>query len=208
MRMRAPRVLIGLLATVLAACGTTSQLQAPPEEGKAAMIDLTRFSRLIVEDFTDEATGKAKPEMQPALKPKLDQAIKAFPDQIASATSAGGGFDEVLRSGTPDASTLILRGAITQLDDGNPMLRLMVGFGAGNANFDARLELLDGGTNTQLGTWIVDKNSWALGGGIAAAQRPEDFMQEAARKIGTELSVKRKQGAVKAPAQRSANGSP
>jgi len=155
---------IGLIATLLTACGTTSKLQAPSEQATAAMVDLTPYSRLMVEDFTDEATAKA--EVQPLLKQKLEQAIKTFPDQIASVTRAGGGFDDVVRSGTPDASTLILRGAITQL-----------------------------------GTWIVDKNSWALGGGFAAAQRPEDFMQEAARKIGTELSTKRKQGAVKAPAR-------
>lgn len=200
-RSAAQTALIGMLGMMLTACGTTSSLKVPPEHDGAAMIDLTPYTRLLIEDFIDQATAKAKPEVQPVLKPKMDHAMKSFPDQIAAVTREGGGFNEVVRSGTPDDSTLILRGAITQLDDGKPMLRLMVGFGAGTANFDARLELIDGGTSKVLGTWIVDKNSWALGGGIAAAQRPEDFIQEAARKIGTELSTKRKQGAVQAPAR-------
>lgn len=183
-------------ALLLAACGTTSSLQSPKE---SQSVDLTRFSRLLVEDFTDEATAKAKPEAQPLLKLKLDSAVKTFPDQIAAVTKSGGGFDEVVRSGTADSSTLVLRGAITQFDEGNATLRWMVGFAAGNVNFDARLQLVDGGTGESLGTWDVDKNSWALGGGIAATQTPEGFMQEAASKIGTELSAKRKAGSVTPP---------
>jgi hypothetical protein len=185
-------------AILLAACGTTPSLKAP-EATKA--VDLTRFSRLLVEDFTDEATAKAKPEIQPLLKPKLENAVKLFPDQIASVTKSAGGFDEVVRSGDPDASTLVLRGAITQFDEGNATLRWLVGFAAGNVNFDSWLQLVDGGTGAALGTWDVNKNSWALGGGIAATQTPEGFMQEAAAKIGAELSAKRKAGSVTPPSK-------
>jgi len=187
---------IASTALLFAACGTTSSLQAPE---KSRAIDLTRFSRLLVEDFTDEATAKAKTEVQPLLRPKLDNAVKQFPDQIAAVTKSGGGFDDVIRGGEPDATTLILRGAITQFDEGNATLRWMVGFAAGNVNFDARLQLVDGGTGESLGTWDVNKNSWALGGGIAATQTPEGFMQAAAVKIGTELSAKRKAGSVTPP---------
>jgi len=136
-------------ALLVAACGTTSSLQAPED---SRSVDLTRFSRLLVEDFTDEATAKAKPEVQPLLKLKLDNAVKAFPDQIAAVTKSGGAFDDVVRSGSPDASTLVLRGAITQFDEGNATLRWVVGFAAGNVNFDARLQLVDGGTGESLGT--------------------------------------------------------
>lgn len=185
-----------LAGAVLTGCGTTSSLEAPPEAG---VIDLTPYQRLLVEDFSDEATARAKPEAQPLLKPKLDSAVKVFPDQIASVTRANGGFREVAREGAADDETLILRGAITQYDEGNAALRWMVGFAAGNVNFDARVELVDGASGRTLGTWKVDKNSWALGGGIAATQTPEGFMQEAASKIGAELSAKRKAGQVKKP---------
>ena len=182
---------------VLVACGTTSSLEAPKER---ASIDLTPYTILLVEDFKDDATSKMEPEEKPLLEPRVAAATRMFPDQIASVVKAGGGFDDVLRSGSPEAQTLVMRGSITQYDPGNAALQLMVGFGAGNANFDAVLELVDGGTGAVLGTWKVDKNSWALGGVLAATQTPEGFMQEAAKKIGTELSNKRKAGAIKKPA--------
>lgn len=186
-----------LVVALLSACGTTSSLQAPGEE---KTIDLSPYSKLLVEDFIDDATAKAKPEAQPLLRPKLEKAVKIFPDQIASVTRSEGGFEEVLRTGTPDPSTLILRGAITQYDEGNATLRWMIGFAAGNVNFDANVELVDGGSGRSLGNWIVNKNSWALGGGIAATQTPEGFMQEAASKIGAQLSLKRKEVRVAKPA--------
>jgi Domain of unknown function (DUF4410) len=197
-RRRATMALLSLLAAAtLSSCGTTSSLEAPAER---ASIDLSRYSKLLVEDFGDQATAKMKPEARPLLEPKVAAATKLFPDQIASVVRAGGGFDEVLRNGTPDAQTLVLRGAITQYDPGNATLQLLVGFGAGTANLDSTLDLIDGGTGVVLGTWKVDKNSWALGGVLAASQKPEDFMQEAAKKIGTELSDKRKAGSIKKPA--------
>lgn len=189
-------LLICVAVTTLAACGTTSSLQSAEED---KVIDLTPYSKLLVQDFTDEATAKAKPEAQPILRLKMETAVKAFPDQIAAVTRSNGGFTEVSRTGAPDAETLVMRGAITQYDEGNAALRWMVGFAAGNVNFDALVELVDGGTGRSLGKWEVDKNSWALGGGIAATQTPEGFMQEAATKIGAQLSEKRKAGQVKKP---------
>jgi hypothetical protein len=184
------------LSVLLAACGTTSALQTSEDKQN---IDLTPYTRLLIENFTDEATHKAKPELQPVLRPKLADAVRLFPDQIASVVQASGGFEEVLREGPAGAETLVLRGAITQFDEGNAALRWMVGFGAGNVNFDARLELVDGGSDKVLGTWLVDKNSWALGGGLAATQNPQEFMAEAAGKIGREISEKRKIGYARKP---------
>lgn len=197
-RRRTAMALLSVFAAAsLAACGTTSSLEAPAERGS---IDLNAYSRLLVEDFNDEATGKMKPEARPLLEPKVTAATKMFPDQIAAVVKAGGGFDEVMRTGEPDAQTLVMRGTITQYDPGNAALQMLVGFGAGTANFDSTLQLVDGGSGNVLGTWNVDKNSWALGGVFAATQKPEDFMQEAAKKIGTELSDKRKAGSIKKPA--------
>ena len=44
-----------------------------------------------------------------------------------------------------------------------------------------------------LGQIDVDKNSWALGGAIAASQTVDQFMREAAEKIASELDKKRVQ---------------
>lgn len=180
----------------LSACGTTSQLEAP---AAGQTIDLSRYDRLLVEDFTDAASSKANPKAKARVEAAMTIATRTFPDAISAEVRKNGGFSEVLRKGQPDAKTLVLRGAIEQWDEGNEALRLMVGFGAGNSNLDAKVQLVDGGSNAVLGTWVVDKNSWALGGAIAASQGPAAFMQEAARKIGTELSEKRKAGSIDRP---------
>jgi hypothetical protein len=185
------------LITGLTACGTTSSLNSGPKT--TGNIDLTSYSRLLVTDFMDEASAKAGTETQQAVRTKVEAARKAFPDQIAATVKTNGGFGEVSRAealyGT-DAATLVMRGAITQWDEGSTAMRLMIGFGAGNARLDARIELLDGGSGEVLGTWIVDKNSWALGGVVAAGQSPETFLPGAARGIGEELSKRRKEGSI------------
>ena len=43
-----------------------------------------------------------------------------------------------------------------------------------------------------LGQIVTDKNSWALGGGLAATQTPEGFMRGAAKKIAAECAKLRK----------------
>jgi len=179
-------------AVLLAGCGTTSSLKSSGPGGLAKVPELSSYTRLLVSDFQDEASAKVKPKVKPLVTPKILAAQKLFADQIAAVTTAAGGFSEVLRTGGADASTLVIRGAITQYDEGDATMRLLIGFGAGNVNFDARVELYDGGTGNLLGSWAVDKNSWALGGAVAASQRPEDFMQQAATKIGTELSAARR----------------
>lgn len=194
-----PRMALAASALIvgLTACGTTSSLSSGPKT--AGNIDLTGYSRLLVTDFMDEASAKASPETQPTVKIKVEAARKTFPDQIASTVKAVGGFGEVLRAEVlagPDAATLVMRGAITQWDDGSPTMRMLIGFGAGNARLDARIELLDGDSGEVLGTWIVDKNSWALGGAVAAAQSPETFLPGAAKGIGEELSKRRKEGSI------------
>jgi hypothetical protein len=190
-------LLAGLATFGLVACGTTSALT--PHAEAEADIDLTSYTRLLVADFTDEASYRARPETLPVVRNKVEAARRTFPDQIAAAVMAAGGFAEVVRAeapGSPEATTLVMRGAITQWDDGDAVMRMLVGFGAGNARLDARIELLDGGTGRVLGTWIVDKNSWALGGVVAAAQSPETFMPGAASSIGAELSRRRTEGSI------------
>jgi hypothetical protein len=82
-----PKTSVALIASFalgfLTACGTTSPLQSAEQD---KVIDLTPYSKLIVEDFTDQATAKAKPETQPILRLKMESAVKTFPDQIAAVT--------------------------------------------------------------------------------------------------------------------------
>lgn len=128
---------------------------------------------------------------------------KSFPDRIAIELDARGVFREVVRGGTPDDHTLVLSGVITRYEEGDATLRLMIGMGAGSSYFDARVDFKDGGTSETIASQQVNKNSWALGGGVAATQSPDTFMMEAAVRLADDLASLKRTGklpAAKPPA--------
>jgi hypothetical protein len=60
--------------------------------------------------------------------------------------------------------------------------------GAGSSYFDAILRCKDADSGQQIGEIVVDKNSWALGGGLAAGQTVQGFMEGAAKKAAAQLA--------------------
>lgn len=87
--------------------------------------------------------------------------------------------------------------------EGSAALRFWVGLGAGNSYFDATTEFRDA-DGRMLGRILTDKNSWGLGGAIAAGQTPETFMNSAAQKIA--LEARRFSGAGVPPQTATATG--
>ena len=154
----------------LAACGTTTPLQTT-NLGSAR-----KFSKVTVQDFTSSAAESG---------PGVATATTYFPERIAEEIRNTGAFSTVGRNRKPDVNTLVITGNITKFEEGNSMLRLFVGMGAGSALFESDVAFRDGGGG-QIGAIKVDKNSWALGGGVAAAQNPTMFMNGAAEKIAEE----------------------
>jgi Domain of unknown function (DUF4410) len=165
-------------------CGTVSHVT--PTAGKE--VDLRPYERVIVTDFTDGVSETAKPSVRDRKKAELAIASKAFPDRIAIELGALKAFQEVTRTGTPDAKTLVISGTITRYEEGSSTMRLMIGMGAGSSYFDAVVDLKDGTNSEVLATQKVDKNSWGGGGALAASQTPEAFMREGAKKLAPEIS--------------------
>lgn len=184
------------VAALLTGCGTTSNLKTTGNQ----RVDLTRFDRLLVSNFKDEFSAKARPVDRPKQAAEGEIAGKLFADRIAAVVKAAGVFREVVREGPADAQTLLVSGAITRYESGDAVLRLWIGLGAGSSYFDARVELVDGGNNVSVGTWLVDKNSWGLGGAIAASQTVDEFMKAAAEKVGKDLVAQKQQGFTGSPA--------
>ena len=185
------------LASVLAACGTTSDIQpspkpeavaaAPVQKGKPAL-DLSAYDKVVVLDFVDATDkSKIKPADVRAYSDTLATAAHSFPDLIAQKVRDTGAFQEVVR-GESAGKALVISGRITGLAEGNAALRLFIGMGAGSSHFDATTELADAETNAVLGQLTTDKNSWALGGGLAAGQSVQSFMQGAAEKIAKQIA--------------------
>jgi hypothetical protein len=96
-------------------------------------------------------------------------------------------FDKVYRNSHSTGDAILIEGGITQHDEGNPVMRTLIGFGAGSSHFDAKVNFLDNRTKTVLGDIAVDQMSWALGGMMAGTQDVKSHMELSASKIAEEL---------------------
>lgn len=163
--------LLAPLAGVLASCGSISDV-TPTANAQAKA-----YNKVIVRDFKFQAEGDAS---------QGEAAGKNFANNIAAEVTKQGAFKSVGRSGKTSADTLVVEGEITRYTEGNATLRLLVGMGAGSSYFDANVRFSDGASGASLGTIKVDKNSWGLGGGLAAGQTVESFMTAAAKHAASE----------------------
>lgn len=163
------------ITCVFTACGTVSSepSSAAPSIGK-------KFDRVIVKDFSHTVTDDDG---------TTPIAAKKFSDKIASLISTTSPGATVSRSGIARADTLVIEGEVTRYMEGNAALRMFVGMGAGSSYFDANVRLIDGKNGSTLNTIKVDKNSWGLGGGIAATQTVESFMNQGASVVAKEAGT-------------------
>lgn len=172
---------------LLSGCGTTSDIrkhsatagdnaaQSEQQTATAPAVDFTKYNTVVVLDFENKA--------MPA-----DKAMgQRFAEKIALSVLNTGAFQKVER--TPQAEpAIVIDGAITRYEEGDPTMRFLIGLGAGSSYFDAIVNLTDGQSGEKLGDILVDKNSWVLGGGIAASQDVNSHMQSAAETIAENLA--------------------
>jgi hypothetical protein len=166
-------IALALSALIFTSCGTVSKVT--PTTGVTAK----SYSKVIVKNFNYK--GAANEVNGPA-------SSTIFSDHISNEIKKNGSFSSVSRSGKAGADTLVISGDVTRYVTGNAALRLLVGMGAGSSYFDADVHFTDGATGKSLASMKVDKNSWGLGGGLAAGQNPESFMQGSAKKVATEAT--------------------
>jgi hypothetical protein len=194
---------IGLFALVLTACGTTSGMKRSgatdgdkAAEKAAISADFQGFTRVSVQDFQAALSNPSKDSAKLSVQEgQATAAGKRFADQIAEGLTASKAFAEVVRN-DPKPGDLLIQGEVTKFKQGSRVARALIGFGAGSANFDATVRFVDGTDQRELSQMIVDKNSWFLGGLMAAAQDADDFLEGAAEKIAEE-TIKAKTGANK-----------
>jgi hypothetical protein len=174
-----------VLALALSGCGTISGFKPKPDKTTA---NLSHFNKVCIEDFADGASQKASPAKREKKEREMQRVTRDFADMLAWEIDHKCIFDQVTRNGTNDNQTLIIRGTITRFEAGSPSARLWVGMGAGSSYFDAAVEFRDGASEEILGSIDANRTSWVLGGGLAAAETPDSFMREAARKVADELA--------------------
>ena len=170
----------GTCAALVTGCGTTSDLK--PMMG-ADIRSIQRYSTVSVVDFGDKTSGKTDATPQ-----RLQELGRHFADMVALELQNTKAFGKVSRATTAQPGSLLVSGNITRCAEGNASLRLWIGMGAGSTYLEATVEFVDADTAQKLGQVLVDKNSWALGGGIAASQTLDSFMQGAAKKIAEQVA--------------------
>lgn len=195
-------IMMTIVLFVLSGCGTTSDIR-PAAKSAAATSATTdaapatttygRYQKVVVLDFEDRTDKARIPDKdRAAYEETMKIAVRDFADRIAGEIRKTGVFAEVLREPS-EGEALLISGGITRYAVGNAMLRLFIGFGAGSSYFDATVDLSDNATGENLGQVVVDKNSWGLGGAIAASQNVEGFMQGAAERIAKELATSKQE---------------
>jgi len=177
--------LVGVLLSVLATgCGSVSGFRSG-----TTMPSLAGYSRVVVNDFTNQAHFPGTdPAKRQGYEDQLAIAGRTFADWIAAELRTTGAFAEVSRTPIEDKAAVV-SGIITRYHEGSAAMRFLVGLGAGSSYFDADVMVTDGQDRHTIGTFLVDKNSWFLGGGVAATQTPETFMRGAAKKIAKDLAA-------------------
>lgn len=187
---------ISLLGLVMGGCGTTSDLKSASNTDE--LIQLTTYKKVIVLDFQNATTKKLKSsEKAQVYAEKVALGGKIFADKIALEIKGKRAFDEIIREtdvsklqiNPENNDTLIIRGKVTRYEEGDAMAKLFIGMGAGSTYFDATVELVDPVSQKVIGEIITDKNSWGLGGALAASQTIESFMTEAAVKTAEQVAV-------------------
>lgn len=176
-----------------------------PEDGGMSGISLALYSRVVVIDFADDMEGATTLEAA-----QREQLVNAYTERVVEALREKDVFDEVVRGGEPDGSTLVLRGRILRHVRGNEVGRLFVGFGLGSANFEAKATLHDGSSGELLATITVDKNSlpvgaplaapaiafwgplWGLSAAVGVVGEVDRFEEGSIRRIASELAAAKK----------------
>lgn len=131
------RFIVPVLAVVLTACGTTSDIKpdaAPvaggaPTQNVKLTVDLSGYDKVVVLDFADATdTSKLKPDQLRSHNEMMATDLHHFSDLIARDIRDTGAYSDVVREASP-GKALVISGRVTRLVEGNSALRLWIGMG-------------------------------------------------------------------------------
>lgn len=173
-------IILYSLFLVLTGCGTTSNLKpVDTTGGTKKTVNLAQYKKVIVLSLKDNKASKPF------------KGGETFSEYIVAELEKKGIFPVISRK-RDKSRAILIDGKVTNYDKGNVVAKMLIGFTAGNSNFDATVNISDNQTGKKLGTILVDKNSWALGGALAVAQTVETLMQSAASSVAEELEKAKK----------------
>ena len=179
----------------LAGCGSVSNLSRETAQAPARIADFTRVEVIDFSASNRQHFDDAK--KQADYDSSLAKAQHVFADKIAEAITASGVFTDVSRQAGSEPA-LRISGDISRYDEGNLIARGVTGF-AGQTHFDATVSVTDAHSGAVLATLTIDRNSWPLpvGASLSTLQTTNFFMDEAAKKIASELAARKQSASAK-----------
>jgi hypothetical protein len=156
------KIVLLISALILQSCGTVSSIR-PTVQNKP--IDINSYKALVINDFANATPRKIN-----------EIAKETFPNKLQKNLEESHLFESVQRNEALNDS-LIISGKIVEYEEGNSILRALVGFGAGRSYFSSDIDLIDGNSNEKIGTIEVRRKSWLLGGQIASNQTVQVLME-------------------------------
>jgi hypothetical protein len=171
-----------LIVVALTGCTSLTVVKADPQ------FNAQRYTTLVVGDFENVA-GNAPPFL---VQQNLPEAVIAHLKECYA-----GAFERIVRSGSGNAEELVIRGSVTEYQEGNRALRFLAA-GLGSAKIAADVSFYDGQSGQQL---MLAKGDWVLrpGGLVGAALGIDDVVRSAGAQIADLIAEKR--GATKMDTQ-------
>lgn len=168
-----------LFFLVITSCGSVSKvIVTSGSDIKSDKLQNKNYEVIIVDKFEladDFKTSLVNKNKKQDLTE--DYADRVYSNLFIKASSRG---IRVYRTGRKfrigKKKAIILSGVIKKYDDGNSLLRGLVGFGAGRAKFNSDVVLKDFKNKKELGIIEVRKGSWLLGGYIAMTHDASELM--------------------------------
>jgi len=176
----------GLSLFGLCSCGSVSSVQPV---GGGAVEGLGSYDSLVVKKFTDATSpdgfSRWTADEQTAHRSAVNNCLEKMQRTTISSVSGKGRFRHVGDKPGPGRN-LVVDGRITRYKEGVASLRFRIGMGAGSSYLDGEAFFRDAASGKTVGRIVIDKNSWPLGGGIAAMQTAEGFAEGAAQQVASE----------------------
>jgi hypothetical protein len=166
-------ILLGaLLFFSIAACGQTGIRNAVVTSEKS----LPRPARILVSDFAvserEVTEYQGIMRQQPSVKDPVERQRQlanevkdAFADEVVHGLRAlGFNVESVSRGTAATGNELLVDGQVLTVDEGNPLRRLVIGFGSGTSTVESRVQVYQGGNTRKLLEFTTHSDSGMMPG--------------------------------------------
>lgn len=162
---------------LLNCCSNSSNLYSANTKQK---VDFSHYSKAIIYDLEDDYSRSKK-------RQKILSKGKLFSDLLANILEAEEIFLEVERNSKTEQQALLIRGKITNLQEGSRVARNFIGIGKAAAAFAAKIEFIDNQSQKVIAIISINEKTSPLGGVFASLEDLDSIIEASAEITVDEL---------------------